>query len=480
MLALILLAATQARGEVVISSKPTQNMSCSAGTCAATARKAVMNAADLEAMLAGGDVRIASGSAAKDIEIRTPVSWATSSRLTLDAWHGVAFRQRMTISGDGALTITTSDGGSFGDYVFIGKGRVEFLGDGGNLIINGNLYALAYNIKGFSKIANSDYRFVALKHSIDAGHKIYSTSPVPFYDGVVEGLGNTISNLKINDTTGVSYVALFGQVSTIGLPRAQIRDIGLISVDIEASGGNQEVGALVGMYLGAPLLNSWSTGHVSAAGQNSAVGGLVGIDQADVLLSHSKAMVSGSSGVVYVGGLIGYAVGQCVGACLAIVDRCYAEGGVSGSDGSEVGGLIGYDIGAPVSNSYATGAVSAGQSGFSGGLIGTNSPNGTLSSPLSVSYATGAVSGGAGSALGGLVGQDLTTGDISATYWDIDTSGIADPSRGAGNVANDPGITGLTTAQFQSGLPPVFDPSVWAEAPAINGGLPYLRDLPPG
>ena len=37
-------------------------------------------------------------------------------------------------------------------------------------------------------------------------------------------------------------------------------------------------------------------------------------------------------------------------------------------------------------------------------------------------------------------------------------------------MANDPDITGLTTAQFQSGLPAGFDPTVWREKSNINGG----------
>jgi hypothetical protein len=50
---------------------------------------------------------------------------------------------------------------------------------------------------------------------------------------------------------------------------------------------------------------------------------------------------------------------------------------------------------------------------------------------------------------------------------------------GAGNIANDPGITGQTTAQLQAGLPAGFDPSIWAEDPGINNGLPYLIANPP-
>jgi hypothetical protein len=41
------------------------------------------------------------------------------------------------------------------------------------------------------------------------------------------------------------------------------------------------------------------------------------------------------------------------------------------------------------------------------------------------------------------------------------------------------GITGETTAQLQAGLPAGFDPTIWAESPSINNGLPYLINNPP-
>jgi hypothetical protein len=52
--------------------------------------------------------------------------------------------------------------------------------------------------------------------------------------------------------------------------------------------------------------------------------------------------------------------------------------------------------------------------------------------------------------------------------------GINDPHRGAGNVKDDPGIIGLTTEQFQSGLSAGFDPKIWAQSPNINNSYPYL------
>lgn len=124
-----------------------------------------------------------------------------------------------------------------------------------------------------------------------------------------------------------------------------------------------------------------------------------------------------------------------------------------------------------IENSYATGSVSA-FSGSLGGLVGQS--NGLINA----SYSAGRLSD-QGYDTGGLVGYDGHTGGITAAYWDTNTSGIADLSRGAGNISNDSGIAGLNTKQLRSGLPPGFGPDVWTENRKLNSGLPYLRSLPP-
>jgi hypothetical protein len=105
-----------------------------------------------------------------------------------------------------------------------------------------------------------------------------------------------------------------------------------------------------------------------------------------------------------------------------------------------------------------------------GGLIGHNQ------GPIQTSYSSGPVASGSGNAVGGFIGNDSGSADLTNTYWDITTSG---QSHGVGNDASYPGITGLTTEQFQAGLPIGFDPLIWAEDSGINGGLPYLLALPP-
>jgi hypothetical protein len=118
---------------------------------------------------------------------------------------------------------------------------------------------------------------------------------------------------------------------------------------------------------------------------------------------------------------------------------------------------------------YSEGSVSG---LWSGGLIGKNAGS------ISESYSTGRVSGTAYK--GGLIGyDDSVEGSVTSTYWNTTTSGITNLSQGAGNIANDPGIAGLTTKEFRSGLPGGFSNKMWREKRKINGGLPYLSTNPP-
>lgn len=133
--------------------------------------------------------------------------------------------------------------------------------------------------------------------------------------------------------------------------------------------------------------------------------------------------------------------------------------------------------GGTIEDSYAAGAVVGGNDTSIGGLVGTNQ-GGNQDSTISFSYSTGAVNGGTGSMVGGLIGADgAPPGSLTDTYWDTETSG---QNQGAGNVANDPGITGLTTAQFQSGLPAGFNPKIWNEKSNTDDGFPYLLANKPG
>src|SRR6185295_15051663 len=107
----------------------------------------------------------------------------------------------------------------------------------------------------------------------------------------------------------------------------------------------------------------------------------------------------------------------------------------------------------------------AGKKNEAGGLVGEVDAKVTLTQ----SYSTGLVTIGQGLLVGGFIGYDKSGGaNMDSAYWDLDTSGISDPDRGAGAPRNDPGITGLTDAQLKSGLPDGFDPKIWGSDPNIN------------
>jgi hypothetical protein len=139
-------AAGAAQAAVEISTKPTKNMSCSAGVCSPTTRKAWLNAGDLAAMLQSSDVKVTTGAGATVIEITAPLSWASANRLTLDSERSIIIKREVTVAGPGGLTFTTNDGGNDGILLFVGKGNVTFWDLSSSLVINGRVYTLVNSI----------------------------------------------------------------------------------------------------------------------------------------------------------------------------------------------------------------------------------------------------------------------------------------------------------------------------------------------
>ena len=225
-------------------------------------------------------------------------------------------------------------------------------------------------------------------------------------------------------------------------------------------------GGLVSLNSGS-ISNSQASGAVSPlTSQGTIAGGLVSVSKTGGTISNSYATGSVTTGEFgTAGGLAGGNAGS--------ISDCFATGAISdGGFGGDIwgGGLVGFSTGT-INNSYATGSVTA-YSGYLGGLVGQS--NGMINA----SYSVGRLSD-QGYETGGFVGIDGNSGGITAAYWDTDTSGIADLSRGAGNLSNDSGILGMTTKQLRSGLPPGFAPNAWTENRKLNNGLPYLRSVPP-
>jgi hypothetical protein len=490
-----LAAASPANAALIVSNAAAKNVACSAGVCEATAKNAVLNAGDLAAMLAGSDIKLRSTVKAKDIELRVALSWASANRLTLDAYQSITFDKPLTVAGPGALTLTVNDGGTGGELSFETPGRAIFWDLSSNLVIDGAGYTLVGDIATLaSDIAADPSDHYALANNYDAGvDGTYASSPIATtFTGTLQGLGNTISSLTINDTIENDNV---GFISTLGVGGA-VSSVGLRKVSVIGA-QRSYIGSLIGANSGI-VFESTSSGSVSMAVGSpeggGTVGGLIGSsDGGSILSSAANVVVSGHNAADDAGGLAGFVIGgtvsrsQAHGAVSAanhavvggligsfgdgnqpgIVSDSFSTGSATVDHGdSVVGGFIGANVGT-ILNCYSTGNASAGKSSFVGGFVGNNF------SPISSSYSTGSPSAPRGGRLGGFLGNNFTT--VSEDYWDTTTSGT-DVGVGGGDGS---GVTGLTTQQLQSGLPAGFDPTIWGENPAINSGLPYLLSNPP-
>jgi hypothetical protein len=217
--------------------------------------------------------------------------------------------------------------------------------------------------------------------------------------------------------------------------------------------------ALAGVSYGT-VRNCFSSGRITGG----YAGGLLVANGGLVTTSQSAALVHAEGDG---GGLVGENGGSIVAS--------FATGNVTGRFpyyGVELGGLVGANGGtnAIIENSYSTGAVLGKSKPVTiGGFVGYN-----YNGSISTSYSIGQVAAKRRKQyVGGFSGGDA--GTIASSYWDADTSGT---DQGSGD-GNETGLTGLTTAQFQSGLPSGFDPSIWAEDSSINNGFPYLIANPP-
>jgi hypothetical protein len=496
-----------AQATLAIRKAPTHNVSCSAGICTATADYATMNVGELTSMLASSNVTLVSGKA-KDIKVETAFSWASAHRLTLDSRRSIRVNQTVTVAGSGALTITTNDHGTGGTFFVMAPAHIDFWDLSDNLVINGENYTLESDIAFLTNdIEHNPSGHYALASDVGA-----AGTPIPtHFTGTLDGLGHFLG-YGVFDGSKNAELGFFSWI-----------DVGGVVENVRLSAGVtgdslQVISGLAAMNYGL-IANTSGTGTVRGLGKHDIVGGLVAENYGSVVSSSFSGTVWARYGS-RIGGLIGVQgessghLGSTINspstATLTCPVDCYAGGLIGVASGSitgswasgsvtiggenaitptaSAGGLVGYFLADPstpgtISNSYATGAITGGQNANSGqnvnvgGLIGVTSVAGGSGSVVD-SYSTGALTGGAGSFVGGLIGYDAQQANTD-DYWDIDTSGVSDPSQGAGNIANDPGITGLTTAQLQSGLPAGFDPSIWAESPSINGGLPYLIANPP-
>lgn len=421
--AVTVLFAWPAQATLNISDKPTRNIDCGGGICLASADDANLNVDDLTALLSTEDIRVLTeGNVAQDILVLSPLRWASSHALSLETEDSIYVRSTITVRGKAHLSFVVAGG-----PIFQKKGAVHFWDMASKLTIDGDNYRLVNSIASLAAtVAAHPNARIALANDYDAAQNgQVRTVPVSHdFAGTLDGLGNKIMNFSIFDTTDVE-IALFAALK----PKGVIRNLGMTDVNVLAENSFNNIAAgLVADNVGT-IYNCYVDGGTVRTDFRGALGGLVGVNYGVVGRSWANTSVEGAQ-IAEAGGLIGNAHGH--------VYDVYATGRVIAGDQSAVGGLVGYSL-----------------------------------ARINAAYATGQVSGGQGTNVGGFLGEAAPK--VADSYWNTETSGT-EFGVGGGNA---PGVTGLTTAEFQAGLPKGFDDGAWAQSAKINGGLPYLISNPP-
>jgi len=429
--------ASGAHAAMTISSKNTKNVTCSGGVCTPSGNNPNLNVGDLAAMLASSDVTVKSNAVVPSIGVLDSLTWGSKHRLTLDANTAINVRALIAVESKAAMALITNDGGTGGELSFGSGGSINFWDLHSTLLVNGHRYKLVGDIATLAnRIALKPSGAFALAKNVDASTDgIYHAPPVPtLFDGGFEGLGNTISHLKIQSTKVNSNVGLFAQLGSNGTIRDILLDDVSVSGEGAASGKISNIGALVAVSSGQ-VLQSQASGSVSCVVNECGgagpvyVGGLVG-NGGSIIGSHAWVTVSGGS---YSGGLAGNA---------AVVSYSDAHGDISSDaidDGGHgfVAGLVA--TAGSIDHSTASGTITGtGSQSDAAGLAGTantvaySSASGTVTSPISAglvvvtmqsvtqSHATGDVFGkyyaaGLVASASGTVSDSYATGKVSCT-----------------------------------------------------------------
>jgi len=449
-------------------------------------------------MLGTSDVKVTTGAGAVGISIASPLSWGSSNRLTLGAKHSVTIRSKVIVEGTGGFTITIDEGAAGalnlypqGSVTFWDTTSSLVINGNAYTLVN-DIATLA------AAITANPSGFYALAKDYDASADgTYTQAPIQTtFSGTMEGLNHVISNLTIaaTATTTRTNIGLFARTDY----GASIRDVGLENVQISAPSANRNntgfvVGSVVaylsfGYKGGGSVTNVYAHGSVTggnftgglignmvtntirqshcdcAVSGYGYVGGLVGVSSAgQIVNSYTSGTVTAaySAYTQMVGGLLGWGTYINGGSDTAITGS-HSTANISSVVAARVGGLVGVMHGA-IGTSYATGTISAaGPSGYGGGLAGESD------GAIADSHATGAVATTEQIALGGLVGWNQ--GTISRSFAAGSVTGSSGQCTLGGLVASN---TGTIQVSYAKGS--VSRPVANSQFGCIAGGLVSLN-----
>ena len=195
-------------------------------------------------------------------------------------------------------------------------------------------------------------------------------------------------------------------------------------------------GALAGKS-GGTITESWSLGAATAnrtgtgTDKKAYAGGLVGWNAGTIRAAYSRAAVAATAhdfNEGYAGGLVGLNdTGAAISASYAAGDLTSNRGSQTGNavnNDAFTGGLVAVNKGT-ITASYATGDGTAdGKNTDMGGLVAENASGATITASYALGKQTATTDTNGTETTGGFYATD--SGTITASYWDVTTSGIAD------------------------------------------------------
>ena len=240
-----------------------------------------------------------------------------------------------------------------------------------------------------------------------------SNSSSRCFSSTFEGNGHSISNLQINRDSSDEVGMFVGNTGTI-------RNFGLREITVQ---GNNRVGGLVGRNEGN-LINTYvNQGNIE--GENSTIGGLVGVSVPGALIINSYVRGTVTSEMRFVGGICGFNFGRVI--------NSYADAMVTGA--GNAGGLVGESHGS-ILNSYSMGSAHATEVNVLpnqsvGGLVAVLFGSGSIRNSYSTAKATSA--GSDNQRTGGLIGRRANGTVVEDSYWNstVNTR-VSEPTRNFG------------------------------------------------
>ncbi|WP_031403743.1 two-partner secretion domain-containing protein, partial [Burkholderia paludis] len=426
------------------------------------------------------------------LTVDAPVNWASDHALTLTSQKGdVALKQAVAASGAKARVVANAAGeirvddklALTGEQAHLELNSVKghrFTQDNASATLsgrnasfssNGEAYQVIHDVAGLRGVDRDLNGHYVLGNAVDGrGASFQSIGANGAFDGVFDGLGNTVSRLNV--TAGGPAVGLFaenrGRIANLALDSLTLNNTSIssdsvigglaaynrgtisnvratrMSVSSSLSGRSESVvGGLVGVNNGGAIDGASFQGRISGNDKVTSIGGLVGQNLAGGRIANGRADAEITSkgapalGTYTVGGLVGTNWD-------ATVSDSSSGGKLSVGDNVVAGGLVGLAGSGAIERSTSSVAVSSGKNGYVGGAIGWS-----FDTALSAVSASGSVGAASGATVGGLVGSNVggsirdasANGNVTATAGSTlgglvgsNVGGAISQSHASGNV----------------------------------------------